>query len=454
MIRIAEGEPGTLEFRSISGRRGDAELKLSSARKKHVFRVAAFGAGLLLLAGCGGKKKPPETIVSVQAVTAGRSAIRVVVRGEALLAPLHQAVLSAKISAPVQHFYVQRGQRVHKGELLAVLENKDLSGAALGSQGQYQQAKAQYQTATESTVPQEMQKAQHDVAQAKAEADLQQRIYTSQKKLFAEGALPGRTVDQSKVALVQARTQYGILLRSFEALKKVNRKAELESAAGQLHQAEGQYHQAAATLAYSEIRSPIDGYVTERPLYAGEMASAGAPILTVMQTSVLIAKAHLPQSQVQGMALGAPAQVAVPGVARRVPGKVTLISPALDPSSTTVEVWVRLDNKRGELKPGTAVQVAITARTIAGALLVPNAAVVEDQGGGKHVMVIGPDSVAHRKEVTTGVQDRGMTQVLSGIEPGENIVTVGAYALDDGTKVRVAQPGASPDTTAPSGSAQ
>jgi HlyD family secretion protein len=399
--------------------------------------TAAFATGILLLAGCSGATKTPETIVSVQAVTARQGAIPVVVSGEALLAPLHQAVLAAKISAPVQHFYVQRGDKVHKGELLAVLENKDLSGAALGSQGQYQQAQAQYQTVTQSTVPQEMQKAEHDVAQAKAEVDLQQSIYTSQQKLFAEGALPGRTVDQTKVALTQAKTQYGILLRSFEALKKVNRTAELATATGQLHQAQGQYQQAKATLGYTEIRSPIDGYVTERPLYPGEMANAGAPILTVMDTSVMIAKSHLPQAQVQGMALDAPAQVTVPGIPNPVPGKVTLISPALDPSSTTVEVWVRLENKDNQLKPGTAVQVAITARTISNALLVPTVAIVENPSGGTHLMVIGADSIAHQREVKIGAQDNGETQILSGIRAGEQIITVGAYALEDGTKVRV-----------------
>jgi HlyD family secretion protein len=426
-----------------------------AASPQSVFRmlglVAAAGAGLFLLAGCGGAAKTPETVVPVQAVAVRRGRIPVVITGEALLGPLHQAVLAAKISAPIEHFYVRRGDKVHKGELLAVLENKDLSGAALGSQGQYQQAKAQYQTITKSTVPQEMQKAEHDVAQAKDEMDLQQRIYTSQQKLFEEGALPGRTVDQTKVALVQAQTQYGVLLRNLEALKKINQAAQLEGAAGQLHQAEGQYHQAAATLAYSEIRSPIDGYITERPLYPGEMANAGAPILTVMDTSVLIAKAHLPQAQVEGMTLGAPAQVTVPGIPDPVAGKVTLVSPALDPGSTTVEVWVRLENKDNQLKPGTAVQVAITARTIPNAILVPAAAVVEDEGDGKHVMVIGSDSIAHRHEVTVGAQSSKEVQIVSGVSPGEQVITVGGYALDDGTKVRVVEPGGQPSAAKGSG---
>lgn len=413
----------------------------SAAWKRNIARATLWAAlPGVLLTGCGSKDKTPPTVVDVQAVPAHQAAIPVTLRGEAMLTALHQAILAPKISAPIARLYVRLGQKVHKGELLATLENRDLTGAALSSQGQYQQAKAQYQTITRSTVPQEVQKAEHDLAQAKAEVDLQQSIYTSQLKLFKEGALPGRTVDQSKVALVQAKTQYGIQLRKLQALQQVNRTAELESAAGQLQQARGSYDKAAATLAYSEIRSPINGYVTQRPLYAGEMANAGSPLVTVMDTSVLIAKAHLPQMLVQRLPVGAPAKVTVPGLDHPVDGKVMLVNAALDPGSTTVEVWVKVENKDNTLKPGTPVQVAITARTIPNALVVPTAAIVEDAGGGKHVMVVGPDNIAHRHEVKIGVQSGDETQILSGIQAGDQIVTVGAYALDDGTHVQVVAP--------------
>lgn len=406
--------------------------------------ATALTAWTLLLAGCGGPEKTPEPVVSVQVATATQTALPVIARGEALLSPLHQAILAPKISAPIARLYVQRGDKVRKGQLLAVLENKDLAGAAMSSQGQYQQAKAQYTTVTQATVPQEVQKAQADLRQAKAVVDLQQQIYTSRKKLFDQGALPGRDVDQAKVALVQAKVQYDVAQRHLMALEKVNRAAELETAAGQLHQAQGQFDEAEATLSYSEIRSPINGYVTQRPLYQGEMASAGVPLLTVMDTSLLVAKAHLPQSQIQGLPVGAPAQVEVPGLAEPVRGKVMLVSPALDLGSTTVEVWVSVKNKNNQLKPGTAVQVAITVRTIPNALVVPTAAIVVNSGGGKHVMVVGPDNIAHRHEVKVGAQADGVTQILSGIQPGVQVITVGAYALDDGTHVRIVQPADGP----------
>lgn len=398
---------------------------------------ASLGCSVLLLSGCSSSDKTPTPVVSVQTAIVERTSIPVILTGEAMLVPLHQAILAAKISAPVAKYYVQRGDRVRKGQLLATLENNDLRGAALGSEGQYQQAKAQYTTTTESTVPQEVQKAQLDLAQAKAEVDLQQRIYTSRDKLFKEGALPGRDVDQAKVALVQAKSTFDVATRHLEAVEKVSRAAELASAAGQLHAALGNFDQAKAMLSYSEIRSPIDGYVADRPLYAGEMAAAGTPIVTVMDIDALVAKAHLPQALIQGLPIGAPAQVLVPGLHNPAKGSVMLVSPGLDPGTTTVEVWVRVDNRTHLLKPGTPVHVAVDARTIPDALVIPAAAILQDEGGGKHVMVVGTDNIAHRREVQVGVETNGQVQILSGVNAGMQVITVGSYAMDDGTHVKI-----------------
>lgn len=397
--------------------------------------------GLLAgVAGCSRAAKDAAPVVTVQTALARRAPITVVVTGEATLEPLHQAVLATKISAPVAKYFVQRGDRVRKGELLVTLENGDLSGAALGSQGQYEQAKAQVAIAR-ATVPQELQKAQLEAAQTKAQVDLQQRIYHSRKQLFEQGALPGRDVDQAKVALVQAKTQYAEARRHLEAVEKVNQSAELSSATGQLQQAQGQYEQAQAELNYSEIHSPIDGFVTDRPLYAGEMAAAGTPLVAVMDLDVLIAKAHLPQAQIAGLRVGASAQVSVPGLDAPVSGSVMLVSPALDPGSTTVEVWVRVENKSHRLQPGTPVHVSVHVRTIADALLIPVAALVQSAGGGEHVMVVGADSIAHARTVHVGVESDGQAQILSGLDAGAQVITVGAYAMDDGTQVQVAPVG-------------
>jgi multidrug efflux pump subunit AcrA (membrane-fusion protein) len=151
----------------------------------------------------------------------------------------------------------------------------------------------------------------------------------------------------------------------------------------------------------------------------------------------LLAKTHIAQSLAQQMKTGDEASVAVPGLTDPVPAKVSLVSPALDPGSTTVEVWLNIDNKAGKLKVGSPVKVSITGRTVANAWKVPAAAILAAQDGSKSVMVVGTDTAAHRKPVTVGITDAEDVQILSGLSATDLVITGGAYGLDESTKVKV-----------------
>ena len=164
-------------------------------------------------------------------------------------------------------FYVNRGSRVHRGELLAVMENRDLAAAEVENKGAYEQAQANYGIATSSSLPEEWQKAEFDLKVAKQAYDAQQNIYDSRKVLYEQGALPRKEFDQSAVAMIQAKANYEIAQQHLAALEAAGKKDQMKLAKGQLTSAQGKYEGAAAQLSYSEIRSPIDGVVTERPLY-------------------------------------------------------------------------------------------------------------------------------------------------------------------------------------------
>ena len=97
------------------------------------------------------------------------------------------------------------------------------------------------------------------------------------------------------------------------------------------------------------------------------------------------------------------------------PAKVSLISPALDPGSTTMEIWLKADNKKGTLKVGTPVKVSITGRTVENALKVPVSAILTAQDGSKSVMVVGADGAAHKKPVRLGIQDGDDIQITQGL---------------------------------------
>ena len=405
----------------------------------------ALIAGVLAtgITACSNKDKEEQPEVTVQVAQAERGKIEQVIRTEAILFPKDQAALTPKIASPVRTFYVNRGSKVHRGQLLAVLENRDLSASVMDTQGAYEQAQATYGLATTSGLPEEWQKAEYDLKSAKEAYDAQQKVFDSRKVLFDQGALPRKDYDQAAVALIQAKATYEIAQKHLAALEAAGKKDELKAAKGQLTSAQGKYEGAHAQLSYSEIKSPIDGVVTDRPVYPGETPAPGTPILTVMDTSSVIAKAHIPQQDAALLKPGDPATLSGPGGVEA-SGNVSLVSPALDPNSTTVEVWVTAPNPDGALRPGTTVTARVTAQTVNDAVLVPASALLKTPEGAESVMVVGDDNKAHQVNVEAGIRDGDQVQITKGVKGGEKVVSNGAYGLPNGTKVKVAEAEPSP----------
>src|SRR2546430_1425560 len=232
-----------------------------------------FCLPLCFTAGCSKQEAAPEPVVTVKAAQVKRASISRVITAEAVLYPLQQSVIVPKISAPVKKFYVNRGAKVRQGQLLAVLENRDLAAAAIDTQGAFEQAEASYTTTTTTGVAEEVQKAELDVQSTKQAFDAAQKQYDSRNGLYKQGAIPRKDLDQASVALVQARSQYEVAQKHYNSLQAVGKQQELKSAGGQLTSAKGKYLGAQAQLSYSEIRSPINGVVTDRPVYPGELAA-------------------------------------------------------------------------------------------------------------------------------------------------------------------------------------
>src|SRR5271157_5681678 len=418
---------------------------MAAWRTVHVIVLSLIvGVTIPLLTSCSKKDQESEPEVTVQAAKVEKQSIRQIIRSEAVLFPKNQAAITPKIVAPVKTFYVNRGSRVHAGQLLAVLENRDLSAAETESKGSYHQAEAAYQIETSSALPEEWQKAEYDLKAAKENYDAEQKIYDSRKNLFQQGALPRKDFDQAAVALIEAKSQFEIASMHMAALESAGKKQQMKSAEGQLTSAKGKYEGAAALLAYSEIRSPIDGVVTDRPTYPGETQPPGMPLLTVLDTSSVIAKAHIPQDQAVQLKPGDAATIKTPGDIE-VEGKVTLVSPALDPNSTTVEVWVEAQNSDGRLRPGASVSLEMVAQSVNDAVVVPAPAVLKTPGGATSVMII-KDGKAVQTEVETGIREGDEVQITKGLNGSETVVVRGAYGLPDKTKVKVAEaPAAEPE---------
>jgi RND family efflux transporter MFP subunit len=282
-----------------------------------------------------------------------------------------------------------------------------------------------------------MQKAELDAAAAKAGYEAAQKVYDSRKDLFQQGALPRRDLDAAQVALAQAKTQSDVAERQLADLKRLGEKQALKSAQGQITAAKGKLQASTAQLSYSQIRSPLNGVVTDRPQYAGELAAANQPLMTLMDLSKVIAKAHISRAEAALLKVGDAADVHVTGSDDAIHGRVSLVSPALDPGSTTVEVWTEVVKPDARLKPGMTAQVSMVAKTVKDALVVPAAALFKTAEGADYVMVAGSDQKAHQKMVKVGIRNGDDAQIVSGLDAGEKVITAGGYGLPDKTQIKL-----------------
>ncbi len=395
--------------------------------------IGSLAIGMFLGACASNQPTDQAPTVTVQAVTAQPDPIQEIVSADAVLYPLDQAAIVPQVSAPIAKFYVQRGSQVHAGELLAELESQPLQGAVTENQGGYQQAQAAYQTA--------LQNAQQQLTLARQQLDAAQKLYDSRQSLLKQGAVSAKDVEDARIALTQAQNQYNLVQKQYD----------LRAAEGQLNAAKGRVTSSQAQLDYAKITSPIDGVVTDSPYYVGETVPSGQPILTVMNLSSIVARAHIAQDQASRLKVGDSATISAIGTTKSLEGKVTLVSPALDPNSTTVEVWVQAPNRGDKLKPGANAQVGIVAQKVQNAIVIPATALLTDTKGSSSVILVAGNK-PKQQDVKVGIRNGDNVQITEGLKQGDQVVTTGAYELSTEdpdvlakTTLQVAKPAAAGD---------
>jgi RND family efflux transporter MFP subunit len=410
--------------------------------KRGWLAAASVAIPALLLASCGKSEKKeadegePPAQVQVDAVT--RGPIDLIVEGDAVLYPVNQSNVTSKIAAPIRRVLVNRGDHVKSGQLLAELESRDLVASAEESRNQLDQAQAVLQTTSAATVPEDRTKALADVQADQQAFDAAKKVYDSRVELQKQGALAQKLVDDARVAMVQAQSQLETAQRHLQSVQQVTSSEQVKSAQAQVNGAKAHYDSLAAQVAFAEVRAPIGGIVSDRPVYPGETPQPGAPIVSIVDISKVVARANIAVKDAAPIQVGKPATITGPeGV---LTGKVTVVSPEADPNTTTVQVWVEADNPGEKMKPGGTVHVSIRADLIKDTLLVPAAALLNSDEGGEKVMVItqkGKDSIAHERKVTVGVREGNRVQILGGVQEGEKVITSGGLGVDDNAKVTI-----------------
>lgn len=417
---------------------------LVSRSNRAAFYSVLCAACLLGAGGCAKKQEEAEAEapapVQVAAVT--EDSVRRTVAADGVLFARNQWNVMPNITAPVARFLVNRGDVVKKDQLLAVLENRGLVANVAANKGQVEQAQANLQNTELAAIPESIVKAQTDIESDQEQFAAARKVLDSRQALLKEGALARKLVDDAAVQFAQAKAQLDTAREHLRILQAAGKQAQIDQAKAQVAAAQGQLRSAESQVAYSEVRSPEAGVVADRPLYPGDIAQAGTPLMVVMDVSSVVARVNVPAADATGIKVGQDATIDIADTGEDIPAKVRVVSVATDPNSSTVQVWVEAPNPERKFKAGEAVHVTIVTGTIKNAMLIPVAAVLPGETGGTAVLVIDSDQVAHRRAVQLGVKQGDKVQVLSGVAPREDVVIVGGLGVDDKQKVKVVQPNA------------
>jgi multidrug efflux pump subunit AcrA (membrane-fusion protein) len=383
-----------------------------------------------------------NVVVSVKIAKAEKEHIAAQVVAVGTIWPRDKADVAAKVSAQIKKMGLLKDRFVHAGDVIAVLESRDLQAQRAEAVAALNQARAEERSLVTGTIPKTNAEDQKSLNDARAKVNNARALYERRLGLYERGGISKKDLEQSQLDLTTAEDELRLAQQTVALRGRSLNPNDRALAAAKT--AEAQQHVATldAQLSYATIRSPITGIVTEQFQYEGEFAAAGGKLVTISDISTVIVKAPFSDTVAAQLKVGDTVSVLPTDTsAEEMRGQVTLLSRAADPASRTVEVWVTLANDGGRLRANGAAQVTVFANSKDDAIVVPASAVTLEASNADEgtVMVVDSQNVAHETKVTIGIRTADKIEIVEGLQGGETVVVEGNYALPDGTKVEVAK---------------
>ena len=280
----------------------------------------------------------------------------------------------------------------------------------------------------------EAKKRRDSTTAARDSATAAKRALERQVELTRNAANAARLSTRSTVAQTQATLDAALANRSQTPAYQQN----LQVLQAAVRAADADLRATQAQSDYAILRAPLTGVVAQRNLDVGALATTNQPILSLQDTRQIWVTLGVPETIYSQLTVGQVAQVtvdALPGATLN--GKIERLNPSADPQTRQFTVRIRLDNAKGNLRPGMFAKIRLTTERIADAVTVPREAIkLSDKPGEGSVAVVAGDA-AQVRLVTTGAKDDKYVQVVSGLQPGEQVIILSGRDVKDGQKVKV-----------------
>jgi RND family efflux transporter MFP subunit len=440
----------TIDVDRVAVRDERVHRSRSIRRRDLVVGTAAVGLvvlALIILIDWRWKRSATENesevtpTVSVRVALAEKGEIAAPVTAIGTIWPRDKADVGAKISAQIKRMALLKNRVVHAGEVIAVLESRDLQAQRAEAVAALNEAHANERSLVTGTIPKTNAEDQKALRDARAKVNNARATYERRRVLFEKGGISKKDLESSQLDLTTAEDELRLQEQTVSLRARSLNPNDRALAAARTAQAQQRVATLDAQLSYATIRSPITGIVTDQYQYEGEFASAGGKLVTIADTSTVIVKAPFADTAIAQIKPGDAATILPTDTsAEEMHGQINLLSRSSDPTNRTVEVWVTLGNSDGMLRANGAAAVTVSANSKSDAVIVPASAVTLEASNATEgtVMVVDAQNIAHETKITIGIRTSDKVEVVQGLQGGETVVIEGNYALPDGTKVEIA----------------
>ncbi len=403
----------------------------------HRLAVAGMLAASLALGGCAKQAQQRGPVaLDVEAAQAQRHDIATYLTLDGQVAPLEESTLSFQQSGPIAAIYVNQGDRVSAGQLLAKIDDSTLRAQLAQTQAQIGQASSQAQSSA-LNVPITQQQTTQAVASAKAALANAQLTYNQNQQLFKQGYVSQSALEQSRAQYIAAQTQYNTAIanQGNTGIQSSNAAA----AQGAVRVAEEQANVLRTEIGQTALYAPFDGVVTARLMDPGAMAQPGNAVLRVDRINNVWVNVNVPDTDLQFVHAGTRVTFNASQLGGRTfAGTISTVNAVPTQGTLSYQARIQQPNPDASLRGGMLVSVTIEKARHDNAIVVPRQAVAQtDQGS--NVFIIGPDHKAQEVPVQVGLQTDTLSEVNSPrIGPGTLVITTRPDALQNGSLVAVA----------------
>ncbi|WPC44437.1 efflux RND transporter periplasmic adaptor subunit [Clostridium sp. JS66] len=354
------------------------------------------------------------------------------------LVPNQEISIAPKSAGKVAAINVKVSDKVTQGQILFTLDSSELKAQLDQQQANLNQQQANLQKTQDSSLAQQVVQANQTYQSSQLTYNDAKSYYEKMQKLYETGAVSKQDLDNAALKFNSAQVALNAAQDNLNLIQQKVGPESVSVAQAQLQQAQAGVDSVKTQISNYTVTSPITGIVSAVNVHVGEISSSGTSAVTVIDPNILFAQINVPSNLVSKIQVGQSVTVKIADSSEKTAaGTIETITPEADSKTQSYLVKVKIDNSKGDFKPGMFSKVALPSDTKNNVITVPNETIKYESGVGYVYTVV--NGKVKKNLVTTGIFNSKYTEITSSsIKADDDVITEGQIFLKDGQKVKIA----------------